>query len=374
MGEGSKPKRFNSLLNRWKKADDKVPATPFEVNKPKKHKSKIAKQNEEAIREYKKTFKNKNFKTKVPTRGMSVYDRPAQLQNVFGAQVEDLSDYQSPAYVKEKEAAELVREAIGQNFFFDDMSAADLETFVQAFEPFDAKQGDKLITQGEKADYFYVIGEGTVSFYVDEKKHSEATQGGCFGEIALLYKCPRAATVVADTPTVKLFRVDQKTFRSLLQKQSKALQAEKMQLLKSVNFLKEIDAIDLKKLGSAMRPKSFEPGDVLVKKGDVGDAFYMIKEGEMQVTDISVGSTTFDDVILKAGDYFGERALATKEPRAANVTAITKGTAFGIDQKTFEKVLGKFSRVIMKAQDRRVLVCCNVVGCWSLLPATAISP
>ena len=123
-----------------------------------------------------------------------------------------------------------------------------------------------------------------------------------------------------------------------------------MDLLKSVDFLGQISEYDLKRLGRAMTLNVFEKGDCLVKKGDEGDAFYMIKEGEMKVTDISVGSNTFDDVVLKEGAYFGERALATKEPRAANVTATTKGTAFCIDQATFEKVLGKFSRVIMKAQ------------------------
>lgn len=354
--KGEKPARFNGLLDRWKQADDKTGATPFEVTAPKKNKSKIAKQNEDAIREYKKTFKTKNFKAKTPTRGMSVYNKPAQLQNVFGAKVEDLSEYKPPVFEKSDEAVKIVREGLGKNFFFDDMSPADLSAFVNAFEPCEVAKGTPIFKQGKKADYFYVIEEGRVSFFVDGEKVKESEKGGSFGEIALLYKCPRAATVIAESEPTRLFRVDQKTFRSLLQKQRKVLQKKKMQLLESVDFLKEIDAIDMKRLGSAMTPKDFEPGDCLVKKGDEGDAFYIIKEGEVKVTDISVGSTTFDDVVLKEGDYFGERALATKEPRAANVTATTKGTAFCIDQKTFEKVLGKFSRVIMKAQDRRVMV------------------
>jgi CRP-like cAMP-binding protein len=101
----------------------------------------------------------------------------------------------------------------------------------------------------------------------------------------------------------------------------------------------------------------FGPGDVLVTKGDEGDAFYIVHEGTVEVTDISVGTTRFDDVTLKSGAYFGERALATNEPRAANVVAKTKGSAFRIDRKTFERVLGKFSRVIMRSQDRRIMVC-----------------
>jgi CRP-like cAMP-binding protein len=151
------------------------------------------------------------------------------------------------------------------------------------------------------------------------------------------------------------------TFRSLLQKQTKIMEAEKEQLLRSINFLSEIDEGDMKRLGRAMAPKIVEAGHSLVRKGEEGEAFYIIQEGEMTVTDISVGSSKFEDITLKAGDYFGERALATHEPRAANVTATTRATVFSIDRTTFEKVLGKFSRVIMKSQDRRCLVSSP---CW----------
>ena len=159
----------------------------------------------------------------------------------------------------------------------------------------------------------------------------------------------------ASDPT-KLFRVDQKTFRGLLQKQTKKMEADKLKLLEGIDFLKDMDEADLKRLGRAMMPRTFKENDLLVKKGEEGNALYIVKEGELLITDISVGSNEFPDVSLKPGDYFGERALATDEPRAANVTAKTNGVVFAIDRKTFEKVLGKFSRLIIKAQDKRLLV------------------
>ena len=60
--------------------------------------------------------------------------------------------------------------------------------------------------------------------------------------------------------------------------------------------------------------------------------------------------------------------MITSEPRAANVIGITKGTAFSIDRSTFELVLGDFSKVILRANDRRKLVrtesrvCVVVIG------------
>jgi cAMP-dependent protein kinase regulator len=347
--------KFKNLLSRWKESDDG--SAPFEAAKPRAN-SKSKENNEQAIKEYKKKFKEKKFKTKGPTQGQS--SKPAHLQNIFGPKVgeENSKDYIPPVFKKSKETVKMIRETITKNFFFDDMDSYDLPVFVDAFEPFKVKEGDRVITQGDKGDYFYIVGKDSkVTFEVNGKQVGEANEGGSFGELALLYTCPRAATVVAAAPSTKLYRVGQKTFRLLLQKQTKRKEHQKMKLLKSVDFLKEISPSDLKRLGRAMTLNFFGPGDVLVTKGDEGDAFYIVHEGTVEVTDISVGTTRFDDVTLKSGAYFGERALATNEPRAANVVAKTKGSAFRIDRKTFERVLGKFSRVIMRSQDRRIMVC-----------------
>ena len=52
-------------------------------------------------------------------------------------------------------------------------------------------------------------------------------------------------------------------------------------------------------------------GEVLVNKGDEGDTFYVIQEGKVRVTDITIGSTNYEDQTLGPGDYFGERALVS---------------------------------------------------------------
>lgn len=373
MTENKDPPRFNSLLKRWDQTDI-CGASTFQSSAPKKKKSEMMMQNEAAIREYKKYLKaNTNFKDKIPTRGMSVKHRPAQLQDVFGAkmQVRNVTDFKPPVYKKGDSEVQTIEECIKHSFFFDDLTPKEKQTMIAAFEPIEVSKGTEVIKQGEPGDYFYIIGEGEVTFLISNKVVGTAKTGESFGELALLYASPRAATVWADSEPTKLFRVEQQTFRCLLQKQTKIMEAEKERLLNSIDFLQEIDGVDTKRLGRAMSPKYFEPGTVLVKKGDEGDAFYVILEGEVEVTDISIGPTSFDDITLKDGDYFGERALATNEPRVANVTALTSGVAFSIDGKTFEKVLGQFSRLIMKSQDRRLLV--RIFFCHRVLVISVFS-
>jgi CRP-like cAMP-binding protein len=167
-------------------------------------------------------------------------------------------------------------------------------------------------------------------------------------------QCPRAATVVAVEPT-SLFRVDQQTFRFILRSQTQQSEQEKISLLRNVDFLKTLNDSDIEKMTRVMTPRVFQKDDLLVKKGDHGDAFYVVAEGNVLVKDICVGSTTYEDQTLGPGDYFGERALVTGDKRVANVIALNKGVAFSIDRETFEKAVGKMSKLVMKAQDTRRL-------------------
>lgn len=63
-----------------------------------------------------------------------------------------------------------------------------------AMEPVDKHAGDLIIQQGEEGDNFYVIDSGEVEFFVNGEKVATVGDGGSFGELALIYGTPRAAT------------------------------------------------------------------------------------------------------------------------------------------------------------------------------------
>lgn len=137
-----------------------------------------------------------------------------------------------------------------------------------------------------------------------------------------------------------------------MQAKAKESEGEKFKLLKNIKFLKDLSTMDLQRLTNCMVPRQFQKDEVVVTKGEDGDAFYILQSGSMKVCDISVGTSKYEDVTLNPGNYFGERALITSEPRAANVVGLEAGSCFVIDRITFEKVLGSFSQVIMKSQDK----------------------
>ena len=216
---------------------------------------------------------------------------------------DDLQTFKPPTFEKTKEQFDIIKEALAKNFVFDDLlkNEKELKTFVDAFEEITYSCGTEIITQGDKGDYFYIIESGAVNFLVNGVKVGTAYEGKSFGELALLYTAPRAATVTAASKrngNTQLFRVDQKSFRFILQNQLQESETEKRDLLKRIPFAKELTFQQITRLTEVMTPRMFQPDEVVVKKGDAGDAFYVLAEGSMKVTDISVGNVSYEDVEL----------------------------------------------------------------------------
>jgi cAMP-dependent protein kinase regulator len=277
------------------------------------------------------------------------------LKIVFAAPLENPSAFEAPVFPKSSSQRKFIAKALNNNVFFNGLAQAELQVLLGAFEQHDVEPEAFIIRQDDVGDYFYVLMDGECSFWVNEAKVGSAKAGDCFGELALLYTSPRAASVQADTKCT-LFRVDQTTFRYILQTQTLQAEQEKRDLLVGVPFFEELDSVDLNKVVATMRPHPFQEDEYLVKRGEEGDVFYIIQEGKVKICDICVGNTNYPDQTLGPGDFFGERALVTKEPRIANCIALTKGVAFVIDKTTFETVLGSLSQLALKSQDKRVLV------------------
>jgi cAMP-dependent protein kinase regulator len=92
----------------------------------------------------------------------------------------------------------------------------------------------EVIRQGDIGDRFYCIESGSVDIIVNGNKvavFGSGTTNMSFGELALLYNAPRAATVVTSTPC-KFWTLDRKSFRCIIAKASMAQQARLMASLR----------------------------------------------------------------------------------------------------------------------------------------------
>jgi signal transduction histidine kinase len=104
---------------------------------------------------------------------------------------------------------------------------------------------------------------------------------------------------------------------------------------------------EIEELISNSQVRSYSPGAVLCREDEIEDRFYMILEGEVEVTK-SINNT--ESRLLKTlspGDFFGEMALIHNAPRAATVTAKTELTTLELDKTAFDRVLHKSTSIAM---------------------------
>jgi len=281
--------------------------------------------------------------------------RPQRAHNVFAQPLDISEDFVIPHYPKSDGAIMFIDNALADNFIFASLSQKERRLLIDAMMQETVPAGSIIIQQGNIGDYFYVVDDGYVSFSVDGNHVGSCSRGASFGELALLYNCPRAATCIA-TSECRLWKVDQHTFRHMLANNTANQQKDILYVVKKVPFLAELDDSVLTKISDALTSVVFQEGERIINKGDIGEVFYIIREGTVKVHDIGFGDSQYVDQYLGQSDWFGERALLTGEPRVANVTATSHCVCLCLSRDTFEKTLGPLQDLIDHAMKKRVLM------------------
>ncbi|KAI5710245.1 hypothetical protein M8J75_006973 [Diaphorina citri] len=198
-------------------------------------------------------------------------------------------------------------------------------------------------------DVIDAIGRYEASVEIDgEDKLMHAYEDkGSFGELALLYNMPRAATIKA-TSTGSLWAMDRKTFKQIVLKS--AFKKRKMyeKLIDAVPMLKSLQSYERMNLADALIPQIVEPGTRIIKQGDVADGMYFVEEGTVRITIFADNGQEVEIKKVDKGGYFGELALVTHKPRAASVYAYDKVKLAFLDVETFERLLGSCMEVLKR--------------------------
>jgi cAMP-dependent protein kinase regulator len=105
--------------------------------------------------------------------------------------------------------------------------------------------------------------------------------------------------------------------------------------LSRIGLLSSLPGETIGKLADRMRREEVESGTVLIREGEPGDRFFVLLSGIAAVSQSGLG----DRSVLRAGEYFGEVALAMGVPRTATVTAMTPCVVASCDAETFDELV-----------------------------------
>ncbi|KAI7790957.1 putative cAMP-dependent protein kinase type II-alpha regulatory subunit-like [Triplophysa rosa] len=219
------------------------------------------------------------------------------------------------------------------------------------------KPHECIISQGDDGHNFYVIERGVFDIVIQKDGVSRCVgqydNKGSFGELALMYNTPRAATIIS-TQDGALWALDRATFHTLIVKMNAKKRKMYERFIESVPLLTSLQLSERMKLVDVLGMKSFKINEQIIKQGDKADCFYIVESGEVKImiqSKTAAGRRVNEEVEIAhctAGQYFGELALVTNKPRAASVYASGETRCLVIDVQAFERLLGSCKEILKR--------------------------
>jgi CRP-like cAMP-binding protein/thioredoxin reductase/Fe-S-cluster-containing hydrogenase component 2 len=215
--------------------------------------------------------------------------------------------------------------------------------------------GEVVFRRGDATNSLYTVLDGEVGIQINPQNPGEMVRlgpGQFFGEMGLISGRKRTATIVATQPAL-LFEVDRNTILKLERSEAAVKKAiEDAAVIRQIKMFlaPHIEDDLLSEVVATSKIVSKNRDEVLIEEGADDDAVYLIRKGSVTVSKRVGGK----DVVLNyvaAGNYVGEMALLTHQPRAATVTAASATEAISIDSGAFRKLLDRDPALRARVED-----------------------
>ena len=261
---------------------------------------------------------------------------------------------------KTEEQKNRIKEKCMQSFIFNSLDDKELKTVIDSFEEKIYKAGQNVITQGEEGDVLYLVDNGELDCEKVFKAGDPPTYlktykpGESFGELALLYNAPRAATIRAKTDSI-CWALDRECFNNIVKDAAIKKREKYENTLKKVEILKSIDPYELGQICDALKTTYFSKGETIINQGDKGDVFFILDEGQAHAEKVfEEGKKPQRVKDYESGGYFGELALLKGEPRAATIIADTNCKCLYLDRMAFKRLLGPLENILQRNSENYI--------------------
>ncbi len=222
-----------------------------------------------------------------------------------------------------------------------------LRALIGCFEMITVPAGKAVISEGEEGAEAYIVARGELEVRrtdADGKTVTLArlTNGALFGEMALLSRAPRAASVVACRPSILL----------VARREALEAVAEKMpavgvelaahcrrrmvaNLVRTSKVLLSVPPHERPALVERFETKVFEKGEKLIVDGTESTGLHLIASGEVAVIGREEGGENFVIATLGVGETVGEVALVLRRKANADVVAVHPTVTLHLPKEDF---------------------------------------
>mmetsp|Transcript_17735 Transcript_17735/g.26566 ORF Transcript_17735/g.26566 Transcript_17735/m.26566 type:complete len:756 (-) Transcript_17735:132-2399(-) len=283
------------------------------------------------------TWKREAFKKLFPTLNVNFAKRMAisAEDDLLGA-----SRFKPPQEAKRKKSKGVsikIASVMTENPMFMALTDHVINDVIKAMYKLTIKKGHSPIEQGDTGDLLYIVESGSFCVIRNGIVVGSLGSWSLFGELALMYNAPRAATVTALADS-QVWVVDRFTFRRILRTVSEEELHKHVKFLSEVPLLKPLARYEREKIAEALEEMRYRKGTNVIEQGMHGSCMFIVKAGDLEV--LKDGNKVH---AYKSGDYFGERALMLKEARgkrAATVKCVTDCVLLKLDRTAVELLLG----------------------------------
>ncbi|XP_015916401.1 cGMP-dependent protein kinase 1 isoform X4 [Parasteatoda tepidariorum] len=254
---------------------------------------------------------------------------------------------------KLEKSKELIQRAILENDFMKNLENYQIREITECMYPIEYGQDTVIIKEGEVGSIVYVMEEGKIEVSKGNQYLCTLGPGKVFGELAILYNGTRTATITALTDC-RLWAIERQCFQTIMMRSGLVRQAQYTDFLKSVPTFRKLKEEILLKISDVLYEHSFKMGEYIIRQGAGGDTFYIISRGKVKVTlnDPDECKEKFVRT-LGCGDFFGEKALQSKDVRTANIIADDpeETTCLVIEREAFHQLISHIDEIKTKRYD-----------------------
>ncbi len=246
------------------------------------------------------------------------------------------------------QTAEITVGGLPASPLFSDLPTHAFEELVPALSTVRAAKGAHIVTQGDYGKSFFVIVTGTARV---EREEDGATQtlgrllpGEFFGEIALLGRSQRSASVIAESD-IELFEITRPTVDAVagnypsVKRVLNRFCSERLlsNMVRTSPVFSDLDEEIQRDAVRAFRKKDVRLGETILRQGEHPKGLYVILSGEVDVSVQRDDGSIETLNQLAEGDVFGEMGLFLNQPAMATVTALKNCTLLRLSRRMFER-------------------------------------
>ena len=249
---------------------------------------------------------------------------------------------------KDEKDISLILNALKNHYLFSTIDKESQINILDKVEFYEIDAKETVFEQGQPGECFFVISSGRLEVKTNDSR-AILGPGESFGEYALLDKTICRTATIKTLEASKLWGLNRIPFFKALKKIAKKEYKENKTFIDSVSLFSLLTPVQKEAILSACVTERRSAGEIIVKEGDIGNMFFILKEGFA-----ICNPERYDSREIHKGDYFGEHALIYNLPRIATVIAATEVKLISIGREKLLEALGKNLEDILYRNSQRI--------------------